>query len=105
MLLVFSPKGWERSAQGNARGSKGQHPGSATLGTRVIIWIMTPLRHSHKPPRSRSPRVKAVVFDRYGPAAEVLAFRDGVAKPSPGRGEVLVRMLASPLNPSDLLYT
>jgi NADPH:quinone reductase-like Zn-dependent oxidoreductase len=48
--------------------------------------------------------VKAVVFDRYGPAAEVLAFRDGVAKPSPGRGEVLVRMLASPLNPSDLLY-
>jgi NADPH:quinone reductase-like Zn-dependent oxidoreductase len=49
--------------------------------------------------------VKAIVFDRYGPAAEVLSFRDGAARPTPGRGEVLVRMLASPINPSDLMYT
>jgi NADPH:quinone reductase-like Zn-dependent oxidoreductase len=48
-------------------------------------------------------RVKAVVFDRPGPAAEVLSVRD-VPQPVPARGEVLVRMLASPINPSDLLY-
>ena len=49
--------------------------------------------------------MKAIVFDRYGPAADVLQFRDGVTRPVPGRGEVLVRMRASPINPSDLLYT
>lgn len=48
--------------------------------------------------------MKAAVFDRFGPAADVVAVRD-VPKPTPGRGEVLVRMLASPVNPSDLLYT
>jgi NADPH:quinone reductase-like Zn-dependent oxidoreductase len=47
--------------------------------------------------------VKAVVFDRPGPPDEVLAVRD-VPMPTPGRGEVRVRMLASPVNPSDLLY-
>ena len=48
--------------------------------------------------------MKAAVFDRFGPAAEVLSVRD-VPQPVPGRGEVLVRMTASPVNPSDLLYT
>jgi NADPH2:quinone reductase len=47
--------------------------------------------------------VKAVVFDRTGPPDEVLAVRE-VPTPAPGRGEVRVRMLASPVNPSDLLY-
>jgi NADPH:quinone reductase-like Zn-dependent oxidoreductase len=47
--------------------------------------------------------VKAVVFDQPGPPAEVLHLRD-VPKPAPLRGEVLVRMTASPVNPSDLLY-
>ena len=47
--------------------------------------------------------MKAVVFDRPGSPEEVLGVRD-VPTPSPGRGEVLVRMLASPVNPSDLLY-
>lgn len=47
--------------------------------------------------------MKAVVFDRPGPPEEVLVIRD-VPTPTPGRGEVLVRMLASPVNPSDLLY-
>ncbi|MDB5311882.1 MAG: adhT 1 [Gemmataceae bacterium] len=43
------------------------------------------------------------MFDRVGPPAEVLSVRD-VPRPTPGRGEVLVRMLASPINPSDLMY-
>jgi NADPH:quinone reductase-like Zn-dependent oxidoreductase len=48
--------------------------------------------------------VKRVVFDRFGPPAEVLRIQDDVPAPQPGRGEVLVRMLASPINPSDLMY-
>jgi NADPH:quinone reductase-like Zn-dependent oxidoreductase len=47
--------------------------------------------------------VKAAVFDRPGPPDEVLTIRD-VPMPSPGRGELRVRMLASPVNPSDLMY-
>ncbi|QDU60121.1 Quinone oxidoreductase 1 [Planctomycetes bacterium Pan216] len=46
--------------------------------------------------------MRAVVFDRFGDPAEVLEPRD-VSDPSPGQGEVLVRMLASPVNPSDLM--
>ena len=47
--------------------------------------------------------MKAIVFDRFGPPEEVLQVRD-IPEPSPARGEVKVRMLASPINPSDLLY-
>src|SRR5438445_11794441 len=46
--------------------------------------------------------MQAVVFDRFGDPAEVLALRDLPAA-EPGRGEVRVRMRASPVNPSDLL--
>ena len=46
--------------------------------------------------------MKAVVFDRFGDPAEVLHVRD-VPVPEPGRGQVRVRMLASPVNPSDLM--
>jgi NADPH:quinone reductase len=46
--------------------------------------------------------MQAVVFERFGEPAEVLAVRD-VIEPQPGPGEVLVRMLASPVNPSDLM--
>ncbi len=46
--------------------------------------------------------MKAIVFDRFGPPGEVLQVRE-VDRPVPGRGEVRVRMLASPVNPSDLL--
>src|SRR5437868_4242939 len=46
--------------------------------------------------------MKAIVFERFGDPAEVLQLRD-VARPEPGRGEVRVRMVASPINPSDLL--
>ena len=47
--------------------------------------------------------MKAVVFDRCGEPSQVLRTEDRpVAEPT--RGEVLVRMLATPVNPSDLLY-
>ena len=45
----------------------------------------------------------AAVFDHPGQPEDVLDVRD-VPVPTPGRGEVLVRMLASPINPSDLLF-
>ncbi len=45
----------------------------------------------------------AVVFDRTGDPADVLTVRD-VPPPEPGPGEVRVRMLLCPINPSDLLY-
>src|ERR1700732_3116909 len=46
--------------------------------------------------------MKAVIFDRFGPPAEVLQVRD-VECSEPGPGQVRVRMIASPINPSDLL--
>lgn len=46
--------------------------------------------------------MKAVVFDRFGEPSEVLQVRE-VPMPEPGAGQVRVRMLASPINPSDLL--
>lgn len=46
--------------------------------------------------------MKALVFERFGDPAEVLQLRD-VSIPEPGRNQVRVRMLASPVNPSDLL--
>lgn len=47
--------------------------------------------------------MKAIVFDRCGDPEEVLQLRD-VPEPKPAPGQVLVRMRASPVNPSDLLY-
>jgi NADPH:quinone reductase-like Zn-dependent oxidoreductase len=47
--------------------------------------------------------MKALVFDRFGDPAEVLQLRD-LPVPEPGPGQVRVRMLAAPINPSDLLY-
>jgi NADPH:quinone reductase-like Zn-dependent oxidoreductase len=46
--------------------------------------------------------MRAIVFDRFGDPAEVLQLRD-VPVPEPGSGQVRVRMIASPINPSDLL--
>jgi NADPH:quinone reductase-like Zn-dependent oxidoreductase len=48
--------------------------------------------------------MKALVFDRFGDPADVLRLQD-VPVPEPGRGQVRVRMIASPINPSDLLVT
>jgi NADPH:quinone reductase-like Zn-dependent oxidoreductase len=46
--------------------------------------------------------MKAIVFDRFGDPGEVLQVRD-IPVPDPGPGQVRVRMIASPINPSDLL--
>src|SRR5438132_8658236 len=46
--------------------------------------------------------MQAVVFEKFGEPAEVLRSCD-VPAPDPGPGEVRVRMLAAPVNPSDLL--
>jgi NADPH:quinone reductase len=47
--------------------------------------------------------MKAVICERYGDPEGVLQVRDVPPPPEPKRGEVRVRMLASPINPSDLL--
>jgi NADPH:quinone reductase-like Zn-dependent oxidoreductase len=47
--------------------------------------------------------MKAVVFEQTGPPDQVLQVRE-VPVPEPGRGQVRVRMLAVPINPSDLMY-
>jgi NADPH:quinone reductase-like Zn-dependent oxidoreductase len=46
--------------------------------------------------------MRALMFERYGEPAEVLQLRD-VPEPAPGRGQVRVRMRASPINPSDVM--
>jgi NADPH:quinone reductase-like Zn-dependent oxidoreductase len=46
--------------------------------------------------------MKALVFDHFGEPDQVLSARE-VPTPEPGPGEVRVRMIASPINPSDLL--
>jgi NADPH:quinone reductase-like Zn-dependent oxidoreductase len=46
--------------------------------------------------------MKAVVCERWGDPNEVLLLRD-VPVPQPKRGEVRVRMLACPINPSDVM--
>jgi NADPH:quinone reductase-like Zn-dependent oxidoreductase len=46
--------------------------------------------------------MKAAVFESFGNPADVLSIRD-VPEPHPGPGQVRVRMLMSPINPSDLM--
>jgi NADPH:quinone reductase-like Zn-dependent oxidoreductase len=46
--------------------------------------------------------MRSAVFERFGEPTEVLQARD-VPEPHPGPGEVRVRMIMSPINPSDLL--
>jgi NADPH:quinone reductase-like Zn-dependent oxidoreductase len=46
--------------------------------------------------------MKAAVFETFGEPSQVLSVRE-VPDPEPGPGEVRVRMIASPINPSDLL--
>jgi NADPH:quinone reductase-like Zn-dependent oxidoreductase len=47
--------------------------------------------------------MKAIVCDRWGEPEQVLQVRDVPAPMQPKAGEVRVRMLASPINPSDLM--
>src|SRR5262245_36597639 len=46
--------------------------------------------------------MKAIVFERFGDPAEVLQVKE-LPTPEPGPGQVRVRILASPINPSDLM--
>ncbi len=46
--------------------------------------------------------MKAIRFEQFGQPDQVLKLVD-IPEPKPGKGEVLVRMIASPINPSDLL--
>lgn len=54
-------------------------------------------------PKNGEPVLKALVYEKHGNPAEVLQVRE-LPAPKPGFREVRVRMLASPINPSDL-YT
>src|SRR5260221_3863634 len=47
--------------------------------------------------------MKGIRFDRYGEPAKVLRGEE-CTLPEPGKGEVRVRILASPVHPSDLLF-
>ncbi len=47
--------------------------------------------------------MKAIQFDRYGEPAQVLTLRE-IPRPEIGDEQVGVRILASPINPSDLLF-
>ncbi|XVS62151.1 zinc-dependent alcohol dehydrogenase family protein [Actinosynnema sp. CA-299493] len=47
--------------------------------------------------------MRSVVFFRYGPASRVVTLEDR-PRPRPGAGEVLVRVRARPVNPSDELF-
>ncbi len=47
--------------------------------------------------------MKAIRFAQYGEPAQVLTVQE-CPLPEPGKGEVRVRVLASPVNPSDLLF-
>ena len=47
-------------------------------------------------------RMKAAVFESFGEPSQVLNVRE-VPDPMPGPGKVRVRMILSPINPSDLL--
>src|SRR5438067_1924840 len=51
----------------------------------------------------RMTMTRALVFDETGDPAQVLRVKD-VPLPVPGGGEVRVRMLAAPINPSDLMF-
>ncbi len=46
--------------------------------------------------------MRAIVFEEFGEPSQVLQLKE-LPKPEPGPGEVLVRMIASPINPSDLM--
>lgn len=47
--------------------------------------------------------MRAVWYDRQGPAREVLVLGE-MEKPTPARGEALIRIHASGVNPSDTFW-
>ena len=64
----------------------------ATAGAAPIVRIVNP---------DTGEAMRAVWYDRQGPAREVLQFGER-PRPAPGRGEALVRLKASGINPSDV---
>ena len=46
---------------------------------------------------------RSLIFDELGDPAQVLRVKE-IPLPAPGQGEVRVRMLAAPINPSDLMF-
>jgi trans-2-enoyl-CoA reductase len=49
--------------------------------------------------------IKKIQFNRFGPASEVLQCVDAPSPKSPGPGEVMIKMIYMPLNPSDIMLT
>ncbi len=49
--------------------------------------------------------MKMIRFDQFGVAADVVRCVDGPELAEPGAGEIVIRMLRMPINPSDLLQT
>src|ERR1700746_3130218 len=47
--------------------------------------------------------MQAIVFDKLGLPTEVLELRE-IGKPSPAKGQVLVKMLNAPINQGDFLF-
>ncbi|MEU0301813.1 zinc-binding dehydrogenase [Streptomyces sp. NPDC006175] len=47
--------------------------------------------------------MRTVEYTRQGEAAQVLTLREDARRPTPGSGEVLVRMLVRPVHPGDLI--
>lgn len=47
--------------------------------------------------------MRTVEYTRQGEAAQVLTLREEARRPTPGSGEVLVRMLVRPIHPGDLI--
>jgi NADPH:quinone reductase-like Zn-dependent oxidoreductase len=97
--------GQSRKVRSNCQSKKPEFP--AFFGRdRQTAWKRcgkAPLARQLNAAQARSTLMKAIVFDRCGDPAEVLQVRE-VPAVEPGQGQVRVRMLASPLNPSDLLF-
>lgn len=47
--------------------------------------------------------MKSIIFERAGRPEEVLQLKE-VPKPTPAAGEVLIKVMASPVNPSDVMF-
>lgn len=59
--------------------------------------------HSMNPTQATGRRMMAIVFDTPGEAEHVLTVRE-IDVPQPAHGEVLVRVAARPIQPSDLMF-
>src|SRR5438105_13493248 len=94
MRVFFAPLAAGQTA--NTFSSRGTPVGERRCARpRVLRHLGSQLTTNHRL------TMKAIVFDRFGDPAEVLQVRD-LPVPEPGPGQVRVRMLYSPMNPSDL---